>query len=164
MCISLFHRCARSFATSACWKLQTRAGSCVCKGRQSIVCECYISRVYGGASSDGFITTHCGFLDHLQVGDHIMADKGFDIRSAVEKKGAFLNLPPFRDPGRTQFSEDEVKTILNHPYILNTATLLWKIFKQTAHCLYVWPGPHVPPHKRVKQLRQRVICFVLFSP
>ena len=26
---------------------------------------CYISRVYGGAASDKFITTDCGFLEHL---------------------------------------------------------------------------------------------------
>ena len=69
---------------------------------------CYISRVYGGAASDKFITTDCGFLEHLQKGDQIMADKGFDIHDEVEKRGAALNLPPFRNPGKTQFEEDEV--------------------------------------------------------
>ena len=68
----------------------------------------YISPVYGGSSSDGFITKDSGFLDLLEQGNHIMADKGFDIKEDVEKVGAVLNLPPFADPNEPQFSLDEV--------------------------------------------------------
>ena len=70
---------------------------------------CYISRLYGGASSDKHITTDCGFLEHIQAGDQIMADKGFDVKTEVERKGSSLNLPPFRNPEETQFGEEDVR-------------------------------------------------------
>jgi len=69
---------------------------------------CFFSKIYGGAASDKYVTTDCGFLDHLEAGDQIMADKGFDIHDEVARKGAALNLPPFRTPGELQFTEDEV--------------------------------------------------------
>ena len=69
---------------------------------------CFVSKIYGGAASDKYVTTDCGFLDYIEAGDQIMADKGFDIRDDVAKKGAALNLPPFRTPGVSQFTEDEV--------------------------------------------------------
>ena len=41
-----------------------------------------------------------------------MAEKGFDIHDEVKKRGASLNLPPFRNPGQMQFEEDEVTLTL----------------------------------------------------
>lgn len=37
----------------------------------------FLSKCYGGRSSDTFITTDCGFLSLLEPGDVILADKGF---------------------------------------------------------------------------------------
>jgi len=37
----------------------------------------FLSKCYGGRSSDTFITTDCGFVSLLEPGDEILADKGF---------------------------------------------------------------------------------------
>lgn len=36
----------------------------------------YISQGYGGRASDKFITNNCGFLDKLEYGDVVLADRG----------------------------------------------------------------------------------------
>ena len=41
--------------------------------------------------------------------DHVMADKGFDIKEALKEHGGVLNLPPHRKPEQPQFTEEEVK-------------------------------------------------------
>lgn len=43
-------------------------------------------------------------VGHLQTGDGIVADKGFDIHEEVEQCGLKLNIPPFARSG-TQMSE-----------------------------------------------------------
>lgn len=55
----------------------------------------FISKVYAGRCSDKFVAEKCGFLDHLQVGDVVLADRGFLISASVRKQGASLNLPAF---------------------------------------------------------------------
>ncbi|XP_046558816.1 uncharacterized protein LOC124267872 [Haliotis rubra] len=58
--------------------------------------------------SDKEITKQCGILDLLDVGDDVMADKGFVIQDLLTPKGAKLIIPPFlREKG--QFSRREVK-------------------------------------------------------
>ena len=42
--------------------------------------------------SDKVITQECGFLDHIEPGDVILADRGFNI-SAI--RGAKLEIPSF---------------------------------------------------------------------
>ena len=55
----------------------------------------FVSDIYGGNVSDRFITEQSGFLDLVEEGDHIMADRGFTIRDLLTKKKATLNMPPF---------------------------------------------------------------------
>jgi len=45
-----------------------------------------------------------GLLEKLEIGDEIMADKGFDIQDMLAPK---LNIPPFLSSG-TQFSCEKV--------------------------------------------------------
>ena len=57
---------------------------------------CFVSQLYTGAISDREITERSGVLDlPYDVGDCIMADKGFTISDLVEPKGLKLNIPPF---------------------------------------------------------------------
>ena len=55
----------------------------------------FISKSYGGNASDRFITETCGILKKLNVGDNVMADKGFNISDLLVSKGCKLIIPPF---------------------------------------------------------------------
>ncbi|XP_021693541.1 uncharacterized protein LOC110674125 isoform X1 [Aedes aegypti] len=69
---------------------------------------CFISPGYGGRCSDKMIVKDCGFLDILEAGDVVLADKGFDIKDLVQGKGASLNIPTFlRD--KTQFHPSDIE-------------------------------------------------------
>lgn len=49
----------------------------------------FLSKCYGGRSSDTFITNDCGFLSHLEHGDEVLADKGFPgIKISCENKNS----------------------------------------------------------------------------
>lgn len=68
---------------------------------------CFVSNAWGGRVSDRYITEHCGFLDHINAGDLIMADKGFTVGDILAKKQACLNIPPFLR--QKQFSVEEIE-------------------------------------------------------
>lgn len=57
----------------------------------------YVSSLYGGAASDKFIVQNSGVLNLIEAGDNVMADRGFDIDVELNKRGASLNIPPFRN-------------------------------------------------------------------
>lgn len=67
----------------------------------------YISDLYNGGISDRRIVEVSGFLDFIEEGDAILADKGFTITDLLALKGATLNLPPFLH-GQKQYDESEV--------------------------------------------------------
>ena len=61
----------------------------------------FISRSYGGLASDRHITETSGILDHLNPGDSLMADKGFNISDLLVGNCCKLVIPPFlRNKGR----------------------------------------------------------------
>ena len=45
--------------------------------------------------SDKVITQECGFLDHIEPGDVILADRGFNISDELAIRGAKLEIPSF---------------------------------------------------------------------
>lgn len=55
----------------------------------------FISPTYEGSVSDKKLVELSGLLDKLEVGDEIMADKGFDIQDLLAPLGVRLNIPPF---------------------------------------------------------------------
>ncbi len=55
----------------------------------------FISVAFGGRASDKHITMESGFLDNLQEGDFVLADKGFKIADEVEEKRATVQIPCF---------------------------------------------------------------------
>lgn len=55
----------------------------------------FISNLFTGSISDKKIVEQSGFLDKVEYGDDIMADRGFLIRGELALKGATLNIPPF---------------------------------------------------------------------
>lgn len=75
----------------------------------------FISEGFGGRASDKYVVTHSGFLDNIQEGDIILADKGFLIEAEVEEKGASLHLPCFVKNGEqlTPLEVEETRRIAN---------------------------------------------------
>ena len=67
----------------------------------------FVSPTYEGSISDKKLVERSNLLDLLEVGDEIMADKGFDIQDLLAPLGVKLNIPPFLNSG-TQFSSDNV--------------------------------------------------------
>ncbi|XP_028412848.1 uncharacterized protein LOC114535739 [Dendronephthya gigantea] len=65
----------------------------------------FVSELYAGNTSDKQLTKDCGIFKLLEVGDQIMADRGFEIEEDLPH-GVSLNIPPFLGE-RAQFSEEE---------------------------------------------------------
>ncbi len=70
----------------------------------------FCSTGYGGRGTDELIVSHCGFLNKLEKGMHIMVDRGFKkIESMVSAKGCEIVRPPSVSDGK-QLSKEQVIT------------------------------------------------------
>lgn len=69
----------------------------------------YISKGWGGRTSDKYITEHSGFMSHINPGDIVMADRGFDIGDSLACIGAVAKIPAFTK-GRDQLSALDVES------------------------------------------------------
>jgi hypothetical protein len=68
----------------------------------------FVSPAAGGDMSDVQIVRESGFLDKLQKGDVVLADKGFKDQTDFIKKGCRLVIPEFSKKG-VAFSEQSNK-------------------------------------------------------
>ena len=68
----------------------------------------YVSKPYGGRTSDVFLTEHCGILKNLLPGDVVLADRGFTIGDSVGLYCAELKIPEFTK-GKAQLSQKHVE-------------------------------------------------------
>ena len=66
----------------------------------------YASGLYPGSTSDKAIVRHCGILNLMELGDLIIADKGFLIQSILPPN-VYLNLPPFLT--NSQFTKSQAE-------------------------------------------------------
>ena len=55
----------------------------------------FISKLWSGSTSDRKIVQESSLIDLLQEGDHVMADRGFNIRDQLTRPGVKLNIPLF---------------------------------------------------------------------
>lgn len=55
----------------------------------------FVSKAWGGRTSDKFLTENCGILDKLLPGDLVLADRGFTIQESLMFKQAQLAIPAF---------------------------------------------------------------------
>lgn len=67
---------------------------------------CFVSDLFPGSTSDKEITVLSGFLEKLNHGDQVMADKGFNCQDELASVGATLVIPTFLDK-KVQFSSKE---------------------------------------------------------
>ena len=68
----------------------------------------FLSRCWGGRATDKHITHHSGFLEKVEYGDSILADRGFDIADDLAVHGARLQIPSFMR-GKQQLSMHDVE-------------------------------------------------------
>lgn len=69
----------------------------------------FVSKAWGGRTSDQYITENCGILDNLLPGDEVLADRGFNVEDAFRFYCAKIATPPFTR-GKSQLSKLEVDT------------------------------------------------------
>ena len=55
----------------------------------------FVSKAWGGRTSDKFLTENCGIMEKLLPGDLVMADRGFTIHEFLVCKQAELAIPAF---------------------------------------------------------------------
>lgn len=68
----------------------------------------FISKAWTGRVSDKVITQKSGFLDHIEYGDVVLADRSFDVHDDLALIGAQLEIPAFTI-GKSQLSREEVE-------------------------------------------------------
>ena len=68
----------------------------------------YLSSCWGGRVSDKYLTQNYGFLNLLEYGDRVLADRGFNISEDLALFGATLAIPSFTK-GKSQLSQQEVE-------------------------------------------------------
>ena len=68
----------------------------------------FISKAWGGRTSDKYLTENCQILNRLLPGDIVLADRGFNISESVALHGAKLEIPAFTK-GKSQLSSLEVE-------------------------------------------------------
>lgn len=67
----------------------------------------YVSKGWGGRTSDKFITVNSGLLKLIEPYDKVLADRGFPITEKLLLLNAELLIPPGRR-GAFQFTKQEV--------------------------------------------------------
>jgi hypothetical protein len=69
----------------------------------------FISKGWGGRTSDKHLAERSGFLDHLNPGAVILADRGFDVADSVGLYNAELKIPAFTR-GKKQLGPVELES------------------------------------------------------
>lgn len=91
----------------------------------------YVSKGWGGRTSDKFITVNSGFLKLFEPYDKVLADRGFPITEELLLLNAELLIPPGRR-GAFQFTNKEVvktKQIANRTIYIEQAIRRMKCFR-----------------------------------
>ena len=70
----------------------------------------FVSKLYSGSISDKEIVNVSGFLEKLQLGDTVMADKGFNIQDYLTLHETVLIAPPIMRKNNTSASINCYKT------------------------------------------------------
>ncbi|XP_052802920.1 uncharacterized protein LOC128233081 [Mya arenaria] len=70
---------------------------------------CFVSKAWGGRTSDKHLTENCGFLFKIMPGDLVLADRGFDIGASVGSHAGHVHIPAFTR-GQNQLSAADIET------------------------------------------------------
>ncbi|XP_047238272.1 uncharacterized protein LOC124878391 [Girardinichthys multiradiatus] len=69
----------------------------------------FVSKGWGGRTSDKYVTEHSGYLDLLSPGDVVLADRGFNVAYSVGLVNAQLKIPAFTK-GKAQLHPEEIES------------------------------------------------------
>lgn len=70
----------------------------------------FVSPLFQGSMSDRDVVIESGLLKHLEHGDSVMADKGFNIQDILAPHGVRLNIPPFNTKAHQMLPQDVIET------------------------------------------------------
>ena len=85
----------------------------------------FTSELYCGSISDPDIVKRSGYLQHIQRGDCVMADKGFTIRDELAAVGGHLVLPHFLS-GKSSFLKRRQRITRKLPVSGFMSSDIWK--------------------------------------
>lgn len=109
-CFEMFIEKPSSLLAKACtwsqYKHYNTAKYLICISPQGVIT--FISKGWGGRTSDKYITEHSKFLENLRHGDIILADRGFNVEECLGSVGASLHIPSFTR-GKSQLSPLEIQ-------------------------------------------------------
>lgn len=102
----------------------------------------FCSSAYGGSRSDRYIFQDSKFIEKLNEGDIILADRGFDISDLLETKKVAINIPAFKTaPQFEPHQVMETRKIANRRIHVERVIGLskkQKILKETTPT-FLWP-------------------------
>lgn len=117
-CFELFIEKPSSLLAKACtcsqYKHYNTAKYLICISPHGVIT--FISKGWGGRTSDKHITEHSGFLKHLQHGDVILTDRGFNVAECLGSVGASLHISSFT-LGKSQLSPSEIEKTRSIPNV-----------------------------------------------
>ena len=100
----------------------------------------FISSAWGGRVSDKVITQQCGFLKHIDPGDIILADQGFNVHDDIAIRGGKLELPAFTK-GKKQLSREEVEKSRQISRVgIHVERVIGQLRKNTSFLLDLFPS------------------------
>lgn len=95
----------------------------------------FLSKAWGGRTSDVHLTRESSFYDIIEPGDEVMADRGFTIAEDLLIRSSRLHIPPGKR-GQEQFTKAEVaktKEIANLRIFVEQAIRRLKTFRLIKH-------------------------------
>ena len=119
----------------------------------------FISDGYEVSISDYKITEKSGFLNYLERGDVVCADRGFTIENLLVERGATLVIPPFKGKNEALSLEEEAAT-----RVIARARIHIERFNQRMKLFQFLSGPI--SHKKLNLLSQAIFvigCLANFS-
>ncbi|GFT20333.1 uncharacterized protein TNCV_1009331 [Trichonephila clavipes] len=123
----------------------------------------FVSKLFGGRTSDKQILQLSGFLEQIRPGDVIFADRGFPVKDLVAERGASLVLPA-STKGKKQLSSAEKScfTAITHD------KAIWSCPKKDALLVdkqITWQEH--PIHMLIREISQELLfcnSFLIFPP
>ena len=71
---------------------------------------CFISDLYEGSIDDVTLFEKCGILNHINLGDALLVDRGFTVQELLLSKQASIFIPPFLGGRERLTGEEELLT------------------------------------------------------